>query len=151
MQAHPVLGDAERKKLCSLINCQKLTSEVCAQAATNDRLSAGTIVQVLYYEQQRLREAIDNGSTLNPLPNDLSSLHKENKDLKLELRKAKMRLKEIEKSHSDKSPSRNGSIISNVSKKFLKFTPILWFEHGVSSSFTRDKNKASKVRRHSAS
>ncbi|KAK1439031.1 hypothetical protein QVD17_04846 [Tagetes erecta] len=151
LKAHPSLGDAERTKLCSLINCQKLSSEVCAHAATNDRLSAETIVQVLYYQQQRLREADDNGSTLNPLAADLSSLHKENKDLKFALGKAKMRLKEIEKSHSDKSPSRTRSIISNVSKKFLKFSPILWFDHGVSSSFTRSKNESSKVRRHSVS
>ncbi|KAM0057840.1 putative BTB/POZ domain, NPH3 domain, NPH3/RPT2-like family protein [Helianthus debilis subsp. tardiflorus] len=153
LKAHPALGDTERKKLCCLLNCQKLTSEACAHAAQNERLSAGTVVQVLYYEQQRLRDAIDDGSRSNPLPNDVSSLQKENKDLKFELLKAKMRLQDIkkEKSHSDKSPSRTRSLISTVSKKFLKFTPFLWFDHGVSNSITRIKDKASKVRRHSIS
>ncbi|KAI3713017.1 hypothetical protein L1987_71587 [Smallanthus sonchifolius] len=150
-RAHPALGDTERKKLCSLINCQKLTSEACVHAAQNERLSAGTVVQVLYYEQQRLREAIDDGSRSNPLPNDLSSLQKENEDLKFELLKAKMRLQETENKYSDKSASRARSLISTMSKKFLKFSPFLWFDHGVSSSNTRSKNKVSKVRRHSIS
>ncbi|KAI7751777.1 hypothetical protein M8C21_012744 [Ambrosia artemisiifolia] len=151
LKAHPALGDTERKKLCSLMNCQKLTSEACAHAAKNERLSAGTVVQVLYYEQQRLRDALDDGSRSNPLPNDLSSLQKENKDLKFELLKAKMRLTDMEKSHSDKSPSRTRSIINTVSKRFLKFTPFLRFDHGVASSITKIKDKASRVRRHSIS
>ncbi|KAI3813398.1 hypothetical protein L1987_18120 [Smallanthus sonchifolius] len=151
LKAHPALGDTERKKLCSLINCQKLTSEARVHAAQNERLSAGTVVQVLYHEQQRLREAIDDGSRSNPLPNDLSSLQKENEDLKFELLKAKRRLHEIENSYTDKSASRARSLISTMSKKFLKFSPFLWFDHGVSSSSTRSKNKVSKVRRHSIS
>ncbi|KAK9053273.1 hypothetical protein SSX86_029906 [Deinandra increscens subsp. villosa] len=151
LKAHPALGDTERKKLCSLINFQKLTSEARVHAAQNDRLSAGTVVQVLYHEQKRLREAIDDGSRSSPLQEDLSSLQQENKDLKFELLKAKMRLKDIEKSHSDKSPLCTRSLISTVSKKFLKFTPFLRFDHAVPSSNTRNKNKASKARRHSLS
>ncbi|KAL8200545.1 hypothetical protein R6Q57_011884 [Mikania cordata] len=151
LKAHPALGGTERKKLCSLINCQKLTSEACSHAAQNDRLSAETVIQVLYHEQQRLREVIDDGSRLNPLPDDLSSLQKENKDLKFELLKAKMRLKDIEKLRCDKSPSITRGLISTVSKKLFRFTPFLWFDQGVSSSITRNKNKASKVRRHSIS
>ncbi|XP_076922792.1 BTB/POZ domain-containing protein SR1IP1-like [Bidens hawaiensis] len=151
LKAHLALGDTERKKLCSLINCQKLTSEACAHAAKNEKLSVGTVVQVLYYEQQRLRVAIDDRSRSSPLPNDLSSLQKENRDLKFELLKAKTRLKEVDKSHSDKSPSRTKSIITTVSKRFLKLTPFLWFDHGVSSSSTRSKDKVTKVRRHSVS
>ncbi|GKC72355.1 BTB/POZ domain-containing protein SR1IP1-like protein [Tanacetum coccineum] len=69
-RAHPVIDDKERKKLCCLINCQKLTPEACAHATRNDRLSAEMMVQVLYYEQQRLREIVGGASRLNPLPDD---------------------------------------------------------------------------------
>lgn len=60
-QAHPMLSDTERKKICSLMDCQKLSREACAHAAQNDRLPVQTVVQVLYYEQQRLRDNIDGG------------------------------------------------------------------------------------------
>ncbi|KAL0686454.1 hypothetical protein Bca4012_053302 [Brassica carinata] len=49
-----IMSDVERKKVCSLMDCQKLSREACAHAAQNDRLPVQTIVQVLYYEQQRL-------------------------------------------------------------------------------------------------
>nr|GEX84513.1 hypothetical protein [Tanacetum cinerariifolium] len=151
LKAHPVIDDKERKKLCCLINCQKLTPEACAHATRNDRLSAEMMVQVLYYEQQRLREIVDGASRLNPLPDDLPSLQKENQDLKFELLKIKMRLKDVEKSSTDKSKSRRRSFISTVSRKLAKFTPFLWSDQGASPSITRSSSKLSKSRRHSIS
>lgn len=38
------------------MDCQKLSREACAQ---NGRLPDQTVVQVLYYEQQRLRDVMD--------------------------------------------------------------------------------------------
>ncbi|XP_068467284.1 BTB/POZ domain-containing protein SR1IP1 isoform X2 [Phaseolus vulgaris] len=111
LKAHPALSDMERKKVCSVMDCQKLSREACAHAAQNDRLPVQTVVQVLYYEQQRLRDAMNgNGSgessvdsklnvyssDLQPASNELSTLRRENQDLKLELVKLKRRLKEIE-------------------------------------------------------
>ncbi|KAF2295511.1 hypothetical protein GH714_033098 [Hevea brasiliensis] len=60
LKAHPALRDMERKKVCSLMDCQKLSREACAHAAQNDRLPAQTVVQVLYYEQQRLRDVMND-------------------------------------------------------------------------------------------
>lgn len=151
LKAHPVIDDKGRKKLCSLINCQKLTPEACAHATRNGRLSAEMMVQVLYYEQQRLRETVDDASRLNPLPDDLPSLQKENQDLKFELLKMKMRLKDVEKSATDKSTSRRRSFISTVSRKLAKFTPFPWSDQGASPSITRSSSKLSKNRRHSIS
>ncbi|KAJ9564307.1 hypothetical protein OSB04_000273 [Centaurea solstitialis] len=151
LKAHPVLSDAERKKLCGLLNYQKLSAEACAHAAHNTRLPAETVVQVLYYEQQRLKETMDDASKPSPLPEDMSSLQKENDDLKLELLEVKCRLKEVEKSYPEKSSSRGRSFMSSVSKRFVKLTPFLWADHGISPSSTRSRNKVSKDRRHSIS
>ncbi|PWA58896.1 SKP1/BTB/POZ domain, NPH3 domain protein [Artemisia annua] len=151
LKAHPVIDDKGRKKLCSLINCQKLTPEACAHATRNDRLSAEMMVQVLSYEQQQLREIVDDASRLNQLPDDLPSLQKENQDLKFELLKMKMRLKDVDKSSTDKSTSRRRSFISTVSRKLAKFTPFLWSDQGASPSSTRSSSKLSKYRRHSIS
>ncbi|XP_010464139.1 PREDICTED: BTB/POZ domain-containing protein At5g67385 [Camelina sativa] len=120
LKAHPNMSDVERKKVCSLMDCQKLSREACAHAAQNDRLPVQTIVQVLYYEQQRLRGEVTNDSD-SPAPpppaaavlppklssynDELSKLKRENQDLKLELLKMKMKLKEFEKESDKKSSS----------------------------------------------
>ncbi|KAH0918333.1 hypothetical protein HID58_025993 [Brassica napus] len=107
-----------------LMDCQKLSREACAHAAQNDRLPVQTIVQVLYYEQQRLRGEVTNDSeALPPQPpppaaaatvlppklssynDELSKLKRENQDLKLEILKMKMKLKEFEKENEKKSSS----------------------------------------------
>ncbi|CAA7034613.1 unnamed protein product [Microthlaspi erraticum] len=120
LKAHPNMSDVERKKVCSLMDCQKLSREACAHAAQNDRLPVQTIVQVLYYEQQRLRGEVTNDSD-SPAPpppqpaaavlspklssynDELSKLKRENQDLKLELLKMKMKLKEFEKDSEKKT------------------------------------------------
>lgn len=152
LKAHPTLSDMERKKVCSLMDCQKLSRGACAHAAQNERLPVQTVVQVLYYEQQRLRECMGGESPAsrmggespaqprkvhiysadNHQPSDeLSRLQKENDQLKLELAKLKMRLKESERQtggdsasamstppqSSNKPPLAKKSFINNVSKK----------------------------------
>lgn len=145
LKAHPVLSDTDKKKICNLINVQNLTLEACAHAAKNNRISAEFMTQVLYHEQQLLlRDRMD-------LPDDVSSLEKENQELKFELVKVKMRLKEMEKSHFDKSPWNRKSFMNTISKKFVKLTPFFRADHGVSPSVTRGGNKLSKDRRHSVS
>lgn len=123
------MSDVERKKVCSLMDCQKLSREACAHAAQNDRLPVQTIVQVLYYEQQRLRGEVTNDSESQPPPqatavlppklssynDELSKLKRENQDLKLELLKMKMKLKEFEKESDKKSSSTTTTMSSNPS------------------------------------
>lgn len=59
-QAHPWLTDAEREQLCRLMNCQKLSMEASTHAAQNERLPLRVIVQVLFFEQLRLRTSISS-------------------------------------------------------------------------------------------
>ncbi|KAF5750387.1 Phototropic-responsive NPH3 family protein [Tripterygium wilfordii] len=56
--AHPWLTDMEREQLCRLMNCQKLSLEASTHAAQNERLPLRVIVQVLFFEQMRLRTSI---------------------------------------------------------------------------------------------
>ncbi|KAL5556831.1 hypothetical protein UlMin_039067 [Ulmus minor] len=183
LKAHPALSDLERKKICSLMDCQKLSREACAHAAQNDRLPVQTVVQVLYYEQQRLRDVM-NGSLINgespslpsklnlystdihPVPVEFSSLRRENEDLKIELVKMKMKMREIERSSAIKSavnspqgsiipaserpPQPRKSFINSVSKKLGRLYPFVRAD-GVTPSFTRGKTKPNKDRRHSIS
>ncbi|KAI3451944.1 hypothetical protein Pfo_008609 [Paulownia fortunei] len=178
LKAHPALSDMERKKVCSVMDCQKLSREACAHAAQNDRLPVQTVVQVLYYEQQRLREVMDGSLNespalpsklspysidVHPVTDEVSTLRRENQDLKLELVKMKMRLKEVEKP-SDKSaagspivtaspasmgkpPLPRKSFISSVSKKLGRFIRA----DGISPQSSKGRTKPSRDRRHSIS
>lgn len=183
LQAHPALSDMERKKVCSLMDCQKLSREACAHAAQNDRLPVQTVVQVLYYEQQRLRDVM-NGSLMGgdssalpskvnvystdilPISDELSSLRRENEDLKIELVKMKTRLKEIEKSplisvasspmrsltpSADKPPLPRKSFMSSVSRKLGRLSPFSRADGVITPPSSRGKTKPSRDRRHSIS
>ncbi|CAH1421193.1 unnamed protein product [Lactuca virosa] len=171
---HPTLSDMERKKVCSLMDCEKLSREACAHAAQNDRLPVQTVGQVLFYEQQRLRDTMScdglielEPTTNKPSSHELSWLKKENQDLKLELLKMKMKLKEVERFSSEKSVVRSPSVptrysadhkplfprksfLNSVSKKLGKIMPLLRVD-GVGPLSTRGRNRPSKHRRHSMS
>ncbi|KAL1549427.1 BTB/POZ domain-containing protein [Salvia divinorum] len=58
LKAHAWLADADREQMCRLMNCQKLSLEGSTHAAQNERLPLRVIVQVLFFEQLRLRTAI---------------------------------------------------------------------------------------------
>lgn len=57
-QAHHWLTDTEREQICRLMNCQKLSLEASTHAAQNERLPLRVIVQVLFFEQLRLRTSV---------------------------------------------------------------------------------------------
>ncbi|GFY91666.1 phototropic-responsive NPH3 family protein [Actinidia rufa] len=53
LKEHPDLAKGEKKLLCSILDCQKLSPETCAHAVRNERLPLRTVVQVLFFEQER--------------------------------------------------------------------------------------------------
>lgn len=58
LKAHPWISEAEREKICGVMDYQKLTLEACTHAAQNERLPLRAVVQVLFFEQLQLRHAI---------------------------------------------------------------------------------------------
>ncbi|KAL1816585.1 hypothetical protein ACET3Z_019159 [Daucus carota] len=121
LKVHPNIKDSERYRLCKTINCQKLSQETCSHAAQNERLPVQTAVQVLYFEQIRLRNAMNGGhnqfffsSTNAQFPqrsgsgagsgcisprDNYASVRRENRELKLEVARMRMRLTDLEKDH----------------------------------------------------
>ncbi|KAF9607797.1 hypothetical protein IFM89_001518 [Coptis chinensis] len=53
LKEHPDVSKPEKKQLCRVLDCQKLSHEVCAHAIKNERLPLRTVVQVLYFDQER--------------------------------------------------------------------------------------------------
>lgn len=58
MQEHPWLSDNEKEHLCNLMDYQKLSIEACVHASQNERLPLRVVLQVLYFEQMHLRNAL---------------------------------------------------------------------------------------------
>lgn len=58
---HPELSKAEKRRLCSILECEKLSPKVRAHAVKNEFLPLRTVVQLLYYEQEK-----DSKATISP-------------------------------------------------------------------------------------
>lgn len=170
LKAHPSLNDLERKKVCSVMDCKKLSPEACAHAAQNERLPVHIVVQVLYFEQQRLRNAISitfmegdisqrsremhNSEVVSAASSpcdEFWALHQENQDLKLEVARMRIRLSNLEKDQtgmkpgSGKPPLYKNKLLNSVSKKLGKFNPFIKLPDQTTHA------KLGKIRRHSIS
>ncbi|CAM8885888.1 unnamed protein product [Rhodiola kirilowii] len=71
LKAHPELNKSERKRLCRVLDCKKLSMEACMHAAQNERLPLRVVVQVLFYEQAR---ATVNGAQVTDIPSNIKAL-----------------------------------------------------------------------------
>ncbi|CAH8315351.1 unnamed protein product [Eruca vesicaria subsp. sativa] len=60
LKEHPEINKSEKKRICRLMDCRKLSVEACAHAVQNERLPMRVVVQVLFFEQAR---ANNNGSS----------------------------------------------------------------------------------------
>ncbi|KAG2651725.1 coleoptile phototropism protein 1-like [Panicum virgatum] len=58
LKAHPTLTEHERKRLCRVMDCQKLSFDACMHAAQNERLPLRVVVQVLFSEQVKISNAL---------------------------------------------------------------------------------------------
>ncbi|KAF9607386.1 hypothetical protein IFM89_034619 [Coptis chinensis] len=139
LKVHPNIKDSERYRLCKTIDCQKLSQEACSHAAQNERLPVQMAVQVLYFEQIRLRNAMNGGhnqlffgsmnsqfpqrsssgagsGAISPRDN-YASVRRENRELKLEVARMRMRLTDLEKDHVS---MKQDLVRSNPANKILK-------------------------------
>ncbi|KAL0737874.1 hypothetical protein Bca4012_014084 [Brassica carinata] len=170
LKAHQGLSDSDKKKLSKLIDFQKLSQEAGAHAAQNERLPLQSIVQVLYFEQLKLRSSlctsysdeetkpkqqqqqqqqswrINSGAlsaAMSPKDN-YASLRRENRELKLELARLRMRLNDLEKEHicmkRDMQRSHSRKFMSSFSKKMGKLS---FFGHQSSSRGSSSPSKQS--------
>lgn len=69
LQAHPMLSEHERRRLCRVMDYQKLSMDACTHAAQNERLPIRVVVQVILSEQIKLSNALANApfkESINP-------------------------------------------------------------------------------------
>ncbi|XP_057493505.1 BTB/POZ domain-containing protein NPY2-like [Actinidia eriantha] len=73
LKEHPGVSKSERKRICRLMDCKKLSVDACMHAVQNERLPLRTVVQVLYFEQ--VRAAASSGSSTPDLPKNIRDLN----------------------------------------------------------------------------
>lgn len=71
LKSHPDLDKSERKRLCRILDCKKLSMEACMHAAQNELLPLRVVVQVLFFEQARAATA---GGQVTDLPSNIKAL-----------------------------------------------------------------------------
>ncbi|KAA8530857.1 hypothetical protein F0562_005519 [Nyssa sinensis] len=106
LKNHPSLSEHDRKQLCKVMDCEKLSLDACMHAAQNERLPLRTIIQVLFSEQVRIRAAMQGKEQAASGDNtdqegSWSSTKKEIKTLKTELEKVKMEIAELQRDYSE--------------------------------------------------
>ncbi|KAL0422522.1 UNVERIFIED_CONTAM: BTB/POZ domain-containing protein NPY2 [Sesamum latifolium] len=73
LKEHPGISKSERKRICRLMDCKKLSADVCMHAVQNERLPLRVVVQVLFFEQ--VRAAASSGSSTPDLPKAIKDLN----------------------------------------------------------------------------
>ncbi|XP_022990983.1 BTB/POZ domain-containing protein DOT3-like [Cucurbita maxima] len=106
LKTRPLLSEHDRRRLCKIMNCEKLSLDAGVHAAQNDRLPLRTIVQVLFSEQVKMRSAMQEKEKApisdnsvedgNPLSTD-----REIKNLKEELQSVKTQMAELQRDYSE--------------------------------------------------
>ncbi|XP_038905473.1 BTB/POZ domain-containing protein DOT3 isoform X1 [Benincasa hispida] len=105
LKTHPLLSEHDRRKLCKIMNCEKLSLDACVHAAQNDRLPLRTIVQVLFSEQVKMRSAMQEKEKAPSSDSDQDGNHlstdREIKNLKTELESVKAQMAELQSDYSE--------------------------------------------------
>ncbi|KAF7839952.1 BTB/POZ domain-containing protein DOT3 isoform X1 [Senna tora] len=106
LKTHPSLPEHDRRRLCRLMNCGKLSLDACMHAAQNDRLPLRTIVQVLFSEQVKMREAMQEKEpapsvNISEQEGNQSSTNMEIQTLKSELENVKSKMAELHDDYSE--------------------------------------------------
>ncbi|CAI9765608.1 unnamed protein product [Fraxinus pennsylvanica] len=73
LKVHPEISKSERKRICRLFDCKKLSADACMHAVQNERLPLRVVVQVLFFEQ--VRAAALSGSSTPDLPKAIKDLN----------------------------------------------------------------------------
>ncbi|XP_050277137.1 BTB/POZ domain-containing protein DOT3-like isoform X2 [Quercus robur] len=102
LKTNRLLSEHDRRRLCKIMNCEKLSLDARMHAAQNDRLPLRTIVQVLLSEQLKMREEMlnKNGNTSEPERNQ-SSTNMEIKTMKAEIENMKTKMEALQSDYSE--------------------------------------------------
>ncbi|XP_068643185.1 BTB/POZ domain-containing protein DOT3 [Aristolochia californica] len=104
LKNHPSLTDHERRRLCRVMDNDKLSLDACFHAAQNERLPVRTVVQVLFTEQVKMKETMQRDAISKKDFSDQegiwSATKQEVQNLKEEVEKMKDKVSELQQDYS---------------------------------------------------
>ncbi|CAO2830769.1 unnamed protein product [Amaranthus hypochondriacus] len=106
LKTHPSISEQERRRLCRIMDCQKLSLDACMHVAQNDRLPLKIVIQVLFSEQVKMRSAMQSkeetiGGNTHEDDESWSSTKKEMNTLRTELEKVKEKMLELQRDYTE--------------------------------------------------
>ncbi|EFH56586.1 phototropic-responsive NPH3 family protein [Arabidopsis lyrata subsp. lyrata] len=172
LKVHPHMKDSERYRLCKTVSCKKLSQDASSHAAQNERLPVQIAVQVLFYEQTRLKNAMTSGGgtsqsqfflftnrsgsgmasgAISPRDN-YASVRRENRELRLEVARMRMRLTDLEKDHvsmkkdfvKPQSRRRRYGMLRKLSRGLNKLNAIVLRFRSSQSKHTEEKTNSER-------
>ncbi|GKU94880.1 hypothetical protein SLEP1_g8307 [Rubroshorea leprosula] len=72
LKEHPGISKSEKKRICRLMDCRKLSAEACMHVVQNERLPLRVVVQVLFFEQ--VKASANAGNSTPDLPRSIRAL-----------------------------------------------------------------------------
>ncbi|XP_009623089.1 BTB/POZ domain-containing protein DOT3 [Nicotiana tomentosiformis] len=106
LKTHPSLSEHDRRRLCKIMDSEKLSLDACMHAAQNERLPLRIVIQVLLSEQVKMRAAVQGKDIItsddnNPdKENNWLSTKKEVKSLKEELETLKIQMTDLQRDYT---------------------------------------------------
>nr|AFK47025.1 unknown [Medicago truncatula] len=130
-----------------MMDFQKLSREARTHAAQNNRLPAQNVAQILYYEQQRLRDNMDGTGSVG---SDSPSTPDKRNVYSSELYPATINspLLNVSSPSADKPPLPRKSFLNSVSRKLGRLSP---FQRAHPVIRPKDRIQLDKIRRYSIS
>ncbi|XP_016446304.2 BTB/POZ domain-containing protein DOT3 isoform X1 [Nicotiana tabacum] len=111
LKTHPSLSEHDRRRLCKIMDSEKLSLDACMHAAQNERLPLRIVIQrilqVLLSEQVKMRAAVQGKDIIASddynldKENNWLSTKKEVKSLKEELEKVKIQMTGLQRDYSE--------------------------------------------------
>ncbi|KAF8012197.1 hypothetical protein BT93_I0356 [Corymbia citriodora subsp. variegata] len=130
LKSHPSLSEYDRRRICKIMNCAKLSLDACNHAAQNDRLPMRTVMQVLFSEQVKMRAATQGkeqelSGNNSEQDGNRSSTEIEITNLRAELENVKAKMAELQNDYTElqqeyeklNNKQRNGSTWSSGWRK----------------------------------
>ncbi|KAI4342026.1 hypothetical protein MLD38_026688 [Melastoma candidum] len=71
IKEHSSIGKSERKRICNLLDCKKLSPDACMHAVQNERLPLRMVVQVFF---EQARATASSGSSTPDLPKGIRDI-----------------------------------------------------------------------------
>ncbi|XP_065874976.1 BTB/POZ domain-containing protein DOT3 isoform X2 [Euphorbia lathyris] len=153
LKTHPSLSEHDRRKLCKVMSCEKLSLDACTHAAQNDRLPLRTVVQVLFSEQVKMRAAMREKEPIESGNNSEQEAGQTSTEtdiiaLKTELENVKANMAELQRDYSQLQQEYEKL---NKHHKNISAWSIGWKKIRVSSLFNRkiDGDESSEGRQRS--